>query len=192
MKAAELPTLYKAANALTAGRILAIPFAVFLLTRAQQHPGYLRLAVLILILQQASDILDGFLARRARRKSARENPFGQLMDPVADKLFIGSTYITLSLTHDFPMWITLVIILRDLILPSAWLARLLLAGIKTVRPNPLGKAAESCQALLIFVFLMKAPPGVLNRGMLLTVLITVASGAVYMAQGVQDFRKTRK
>lgn len=180
-------TTYKIANLLTLVRILAIPIVIILLFRSQHFPPYKIHALFILIFMQASDILDGFLARLVRRKTGVANPWGQLLDPIADKLYINSTYVTLSITHNFPMWITAAIVGRDMIIIIGWTILAILTKEKTIIPNFWGKVCDSSQALLIFAFLLDIPPQFFNYGAILTVLFTVISGISYVWQGVNTY-----
>lgn len=84
-------------------RISAIPIVVLLLVRSRDNSVCQLLVLLILLLMQISDVQDGLAARLAKQKTAATNPFGELMDPIADKLYINSTYLTLSIIHNFPI-----------------------------------------------------------------------------------------
>lgn len=59
-----------------------------------------------------TDGLDGYLARRLDKIS----DFGKFLDPFADKICTTSGFIALSLYQDFPLWITIAIILRDILI----------------------------------------------------------------------------
>jgi len=176
-------------NALTVGRLLAIPLVLYLLLRTPETPAFRYYAVLILVAQQLSDVLDGYLARRIKRRRGGENRFGAILDPVADKLFVGSTFVVLSATFGFPWWITLTILGKDVLLLSGWLLRARLYGIRTVRPNFFGKAADSLQAFFIFAFLLQIPARILNVWTAVMVLFTVLAGVVYFVVGFREISK---
>jgi len=177
--------LFKIANSITLCRILAIPVVIVLLARSQQVHDYQVIALLVLVLLQASDILDGFIARMGQRRIAKSNPFGRLMDPVADKLYINS--ITLLITHSFPVWVTATVVARDLVISTAWAMRLLVTKDKSVKPNFLGKLADSSQAVLIFAFLLNIPDPYFNYAANFTVAVTVVSGLAYLWQGIYRY-----
>ncbi len=58
----------------------------------------------------ATDYLDGYFARKWNQISE----LGKILDPLADKINIGGIAIALYLFQGFPLWLTLVIVLRDL------------------------------------------------------------------------------
>lgn len=87
MKAASLP------NVLTYLRILAVPAVALCLLLVPSHTGRWW-ALAIYIGACVTDWLDGFLARVWRQQSA----LGRMLDPIADKLLVGTTL--LMLTHD--------------------------------------------------------------------------------------------
>jgi len=179
---------YRWANALTVGRLIAIPFVLFLLFKSHEQPANEHRALVLLVVMQASDILDGVLARRAKRQASVGNPWGEILDPVADKLYIGCTYFTLSITHGFPKWVMAIIISRDLLIGFGWVLRVLLTKIKTIKPNVVGKAADTCQAFLIFAFLLRIPTPLLDLGLTLTVALTLTSGLTYLVRGIHEAR----
>ncbi|NDA80620.1 MAG: CDP-diacylglycerol--glycerol-3-phosphate 3-phosphatidyltransferase [Actinobacteria bacterium] len=98
-------------NALTLIRIAMIPFCFFaLMYQSGTDPQWRIIAWWGFFLVGMTDILDGRLARS--RKQITE--LGKFLDPVADKLLIGSALIGLSLLGDLPWWISLVILGREL------------------------------------------------------------------------------
>lgn len=94
-------------NILTIVRFLLIPFIVlFIFTN-----NYL-LAFVFFTLSAITDIADGFIARKFNLISN----FGKLMDPLADKLTQIATLASLVLTDIIPIWILLVILLKEFIM----------------------------------------------------------------------------
>jgi cardiolipin synthase len=171
--------LLRVANGLTIGRLVSVPLVVLLLFMGRDDPGYLRWVLVLVVVLQASDILDGFLARRALRSLKVRNPLGERLDPLADKLYINCTYLGLSLLYGFPWPVTLVILLRDVSIIGGWHVRKWLFGIETVRPNVWGKLADSLQAFLIIGFLFDMQAAWIGWGELVVVSVTLLSGFVY-------------
>jgi len=94
------------ANLLTLARLLMLPAAIRYL---HQPDGHWR-ALGILGIAMLTDALDGPIARRRQEVS----PLGKVLDPLADKIMIDATAITLSRTRGFPWWATGLLLARDL------------------------------------------------------------------------------
>ncbi|WP_031542298.1 CDP-diacylglycerol--glycerol-3-phosphate 3-phosphatidyltransferase [Mesoplasma photuris] len=68
-------------------------------------------AGLVFVLASFTDFLDGYLAR----KNNQVTDFGKFFDPIADKLLVNSVLILFATTGMLPVWMTLVLILRDIL-----------------------------------------------------------------------------
>ena len=69
-------------------------------------------AIIVLAVASITDDLDGYFARKLKQ----ETRLGQLLDPAADRLYIFATLIGLAIVGYIPLWLTIVVIARDLIL----------------------------------------------------------------------------
>ncbi|MDY3049843.1 MAG: CDP-diacylglycerol--glycerol-3-phosphate 3-phosphatidyltransferase [Rothia sp. (in: high G+C Gram-positive bacteria)] len=100
-------------NALTALRILMVPFFIWALwaggPQGQTDMGLRWLAALLFVLAMLTDWLDGYLAR----KNNLITSFGKIADPIADKLLTGSAFVLLSLLGELWWWVTLLILARE-------------------------------------------------------------------------------
>ena len=96
-------------NILTVIRFIFIPFIVISIVLS----NYI-LALVLFTLSSLSDVLDGYIAR----KYEAITDFGKLMDPLADKLTQISTLFTLYIKRIIPIWIVVIIILKELVLIS--------------------------------------------------------------------------
>ena len=137
------------ANQLTFLRILAIPAFVLLLTY-----GYLGWALLVFVGASVTDALDGLIARRADQRTS----LGAWLDPMADKLLLVTTFIVLTLpgvnvTHHIPLWLTILLISRDIVIVGVVAIVNLAVGPRTFRPSFLGKAATATYLVVSVVFL---------------------------------------
>lgn len=91
-------------NFITALRlVLVIPVVVLLIQRRFTE------ALLVFAVAGASDVLDGFLARRYGWFTR----LGGWLDPVADKIMLVSTYVTLVWLGLIPFWLLAMVIARD-------------------------------------------------------------------------------
>ena len=94
-------------NSLTILRILLIPFYIGLLIYGKYDQ-----ALIVLIVAGLTDALDGAIAR-VKNQYTR---LGAVLDPLADKLLLTSGFITLSMIHLIPLWVTILVVSRDVIL----------------------------------------------------------------------------
>ncbi|WP_303900951.1 CDP-alcohol phosphatidyltransferase family protein [Thiohalomonas denitrificans] len=129
----------------------------------------------------ASDALDGFLARRFGWSSR----LGALLDPLADKLLMVSSYITMGLLGMLPAWLVILVILRDIVIVSGATAYQFLIGRVEMEPTLISKANTALQVLLVLLVLfslaMQALPEAMIDGMVLAVAVTtVWSGLKYV------------
>lgn len=100
-------------NTLTAFRlILIIPFLILL----YQH-NFIA-AFYLYLLAGFTDALDGWLARHYHWQS----PLGSFIDPLADKLLVASSFISLALLNSLPWWLVLLVFMRDLTISFGVLA----------------------------------------------------------------------
>lgn len=141
--------IFTIANQLTVLRILLVP--VFVLLLLYQRSGE---ALLVFLLAALTDLLDGLFARTTSGKTE----LGAWLDPIADKLLIGTTYVVLTLPNiglqnRLPLWLTVTVISRDVgILLTVAIVNMAI-GRQTFRPSMLGKAATA-SAILTCVVVM--------------------------------------
>ena len=104
------------ANALSVLRIVMVPFVIHSVYRGAQSPdtAFPSLTVALLFAAAATDLLDGFVARRTGQISR----LGKILDPVADKLFIGCVSVALVWWREFPLWLLTIQVARDLAIVS--------------------------------------------------------------------------
>jgi cardiolipin synthase (CMP-forming) len=163
-------------NLITSVRILLIiPIAVALL----RHD--LLLALGLFCAAAASDLLDGFLAKRFGWQSA----LGSVLDPAADKLLLATSFVVLAIMHLVPLWLMATAVARDLIIVSGAIAYRLWLGPVQVRPSNLSKINTLCQALFILCVIARQqfsqpdPWAIVALGAL-TFLTTAVSGIDYV------------
>ncbi len=119
-------------NALTFARFLGIPVFVYL-ALALEADGW---AIVVLAVGGATDYFDGKLARAL----GQESKFGEIADPTIDRLYIAATLITLYLREAIPLWLILLLVLRDLFMLGV-AAVLAAKGYAPLKVTYLGKAA---------------------------------------------------
>jgi CDP-diacylglycerol--glycerol-3-phosphate 3-phosphatidyltransferase len=120
-------------NALTIARLALIPIFVALMVQAGHNPSWP--AGIVFGIAGVTDQIDGFLARRWHVESR----FGQIADPLADRLMIDAAVILLAFYGRLP-WVGLAVIIgRDVLLLAG--SRLLAPRGVEIEVNTVGKAA---------------------------------------------------
>ncbi|HTV97902.1 MAG TPA: CDP-alcohol phosphatidyltransferase family protein [Steroidobacteraceae bacterium] len=127
-------------NLITSLRIvLVIPTAIALL-----HHELITTMVFFCV-AAASDLLDGFLAKRFGWQSA----LGGVLDPAADKLLLATVFVVLAVLHWVPLWLVAAALARDLVIVLGALAYRLRFGPIEAHPTAVSKLNTLCQALFI-------------------------------------------
>lgn len=95
-------------NAVSFLRLLGIPLFLWLVLVQQEDIA----AFFVLVIAGASDWIDGYLARVLNQRSR----VGELLDPLADRLYIAATLVGLAIRGFIPWWFVAVIAARDVFL----------------------------------------------------------------------------
>lgn len=119
-------------NALSAIRLAGVPLFLWLVLGPEADAW----ALLVLVVSGITDFADGWLARRLNQQSV----VGQILDPVADRLYILAVVVGLMLRDIIPWWLALSLPLRDLLL-WALVPLLRTRGYSALPVHFLGKAA---------------------------------------------------
>ncbi|MDQ3503185.1 MAG: CDP-alcohol phosphatidyltransferase family protein [Actinomycetota bacterium] len=144
-------------NVLSLLRLFGVPVFLYW-TLVTEQDGR---AILLLMAAGVTDYLDGYIARRFSSFTR----LGQLLDPLADRLYIFATLLALVARDGLPIWWALALIGRDLVLAGC-LPALRRHGYGPLAVNFLGKAA-TFNLLFAFPMLLAALPG--NDGLIATV-----------------------
>lgn len=127
-------------NVLSMVRLLGVPLFLWLLLQGTHDVA----AVVVVALGGLTDFLDGFLARRLHQRSR----LGQLLDPIADRLYILATLVGLMARGIVPWWWVAILVARDVcVLIGAGFLRT--RGFTSVPVHLVGKAATF---LLLYAF----------------------------------------
>jgi cardiolipin synthase len=119
-------------NALSASRLIGVPIFFWLIVGPKRDD----LALYILVVSAFTDWLDGYLARKLNQFSR----LGELLDPLADRLYVVAALIALYLRDLIPVWVVIALLSRD-ILMSMVLLYLKRFGITGIPVHFVGKAA---------------------------------------------------
>jgi CDP-diacylglycerol--glycerol-3-phosphate 3-phosphatidyltransferase len=167
------------ANGLSVARIFLAPAVVYGLYRDGQGVGPITLA--LMLVAGSTDFLDGWAARRWGQPSR----LGRMLDPLADKLFIGCVCISLVLLRGFPLWLVILQVTRDVAIVGV--GTFLLRSRQLVVPaSTLGKIATWAMALsmLAHVLSLSAPWDSLSQGVTAVFIVASAGGYARSLVGI--------
>ncbi len=169
-------------NFLTLLRIVAIP--IFLSILAQGNYGA---AFIVLVCAGITDVIDGAVARIYDSYS----DLGAVLDPMADKLLLLSSFLVLGVAGHLPAWLVAVVVMRDVILLLGYFTMFVVdQEWMKIEPSQLGKMTTFIQLFTVgFALVGEARPDLplhwFNYSMqCLTALATAASGVQYVYRGL--------
>ncbi len=175
-------------NLISLFRLFLVPVVIWALI--DERYSY---ALLGFFIAGASDLLDGFLARKMKCQTT----LGQYLDPLADKVLLVAVYITLGLHGILPSWLVILVVFRDfLILSGALLATLFNSSLE-IKPLFISKANTLMQLLLVGVLLIELSferlyPTLNDFLFILTAITTLLSGGSYVKKWLDDASKDVK
>ena len=185
-------SLFTAPNILSLLRILLIPVFILLLVHNKKLAAFC-----VFLFAALTDIMDGVAARIWHQQTT----LGTYLDPAADKLLMASTFIALSIPqlgtpNTLPLWLVLVVIIRDVYIVSGALTFIKLTGQTTVKPSLPGKACTVMEmGLLVLVLLcntLDKSPVFLQVVYIIALAIVLGSAAHYTYTGIKDFVRWKK
>ena len=175
-------------NAISIMRIFLIaPIVMFIVK------GRYDLALLLFFIAGFSDGVDGFLAKRFDWHTR----IGALLDPIADKLLVGGTFIALVFTGLIPAWLAAMVIVRDVVIVGGATAYNFLIRPVEGEPTRISKLNTALQLLFVVFVLSRAAfdwPDrititIIGAGVLVTIVV---SGIDYVWSWARRARLARK
>ncbi len=172
------------ANQLTLLRMLLIPAFVILMVY-----GYFGWALVVFLAAGLTDGLDGLIAR----VSGQRTSLGAWLDPMADKLLLLAAFVVLTLpglglVKPLPVWLTLLVISRDVLIVLTVAVVNLAIGPRTFHPSAFGKAATGIYIVTVAVTLyfnwLQRPSLLVDVCVWVALAITLISGLHYAARVV--------
>ena len=187
-----VPSRLNLANAVTVLRIAMVPFFAVALMADGGHTVRWRLvATVIFAVAAATDRVDGLIARR----SGQVTDLGKLLDPIADKLLVGTALVLLSVLGDLWWWVTVVVLVREL---GITLMRFSLLRYLVLPASRGGKVKTVLQSVAIGVYLrpLSHLPGLVTvvAGVLMAaaVAVTLVTGADYVKTAARIRREEHR
>lgn len=147
----DVDRVWTVPNALSFLRLLGVPLVVWLILGPQADG----VAVVVLVVAGLTDWLDGHLARAWNQRSR----IGQLLDPVADRLYILAIIGSLAIRGIIPWWLVIVLAARDVMI-AALVPLLHTRGYSSLPVHFLGKAATFCLLYAFPLVLLGADTGI--------------------------------
>jgi len=169
-------------NTLTVLRIIFVPVIVILLMQGEFFK-----ALIIFTLSGITDGLDGFLARILHQQTV----LGAYLDPIADKALMVSCFITLSIKHVIPGWLSVIVVSRDCIILIGIAVLAIMSISFQIKPTMISKMTTFFQLLTIFTVLalhtlsLATESAMILMGLyIVTSGLTIASGLNYIVKGI--------
>jgi CDP-diacylglycerol---glycerol-3-phosphate 3-phosphatidyltransferase len=168
-----------AANAFTMLRVALVPVFAWLLVF--RDPAAPMVAAVVFAAAAATDGLDGWVARRLRLVSG----LGQTLDPIADKLLVGTALVALAADDRLPWWAVAIILGREFVVGVVlriWLAR---RG-RAMPASRLGKVKTVTQiGAVLLLTALDTGHDVALAVLYVAVALTVISGAFYLLDAIR-------
>lgn len=161
-------------NAITVARIALVP--IFLIFAYQDSETAAYIAFVLFLVASLSDLVDGYLARKA----GSITKVGEFLDPLADKLLVGAALFVLVDQRSFPLWAAVVIAVREVVI-QVWRIKVVNAGGR-LPASRFAKLKTALQITMVSWWLL--PWGsltVVHHGLMIAAVVaTVLSGVEYL------------
>ncbi len=179
-------------NLLTFLRLVALPFLVVAILEGRHGT-----ALVVFLVAAITDIVDGYLARHFGMGS----PLGAYLDPIADKLFLVSSFVVFALPGTpsaihIPIWLLVLTIFRDVLILVIALVMYLALGVREFPPSVLGKLttfSEICTIVAILLTNVEVLPAAVAQAFFWIVLaLTFASGLHYILRSSRGIARHKE
>ena len=121
-------------------RLVLVPVIVWALLADQKMMSFL-----LFLLAGLSDAVDGAVARYFDQQTE----FGTILDPIADKMMLVTAFIVLAYLDHLPLWLTILVVSRDLLIVLGVMLAFVLSKDVTIRPLWVSKANTVAQIVLV-------------------------------------------
>ena len=175
-------------NFLSLLRIILVPVIVIFLIQE----SYAR-ALIVFVIAGLTDALDGAVARLLNKQTE----LGSFLDPLADKILLSTSFISLAIFGLIPSWLAVIVISRDFIILLGLLILSMMSITYEIKPVFVSKVTTTLQiATVFFALLLKTVTYdkisydwimILSR---LTASFTVFSGLIYIIKGIKFINRT--
>jgi cardiolipin synthase len=175
-------------NFLSLLRIILVPvFVIFLIQYSYAS------ALIIFTIAGLTDALDGALARLLNKQTK----LGAFLDPLADKILLTTSFISLSIFGLIPGWLTVIVISRDFIILLGIMILSMMSVTYEIKPLFVSKITTGLQIGTVFLtlFLESFTYNIVSRDLIftlswLTASFTIISGLFYIFKGINFINRT--
>jgi len=175
-------------NFLSLLRIILVPvFVIFLI-----QDSYIK-ALIVFTIAGLTDALDGTLARLLNEQTK----LGAFLDPLADKLLLSTSFISLSIFGLIPGWLTVIVISRDFIILLGIVILSMMSITYEIHPLFVSKITTALQIGTVFLtlFLKSFHYSIVSHDLIiilswLTASFTIISGLWYIFKGINFINRT--
>lgn len=165
-------------NSITLVRIILVPVMLYFMIEGQDMA-----ALMIFAIAAISDGLDGLVAKILKQQTR----LGAFLDPIADKLLLGTAFIVLAISGAAPSWLAIMVVSRDLMILTGIGILAWDKDFPTIKPTVDGKVTTLLQVITIGFLLghqYTEPYQWLHFPLMtITGLFTAISGTRYMMTG---------
>ena len=175
-------------NFLSLLRIILVPVIVIFLIQ-----GLYAKALIIFVIAGITDALDGALARLLNKQTE----LGSFLDPLADKILLSTSFISLAIFGLIPSWLAVIVISRDFIILLGLLILSMMSVTYEIKPVFVSKVTTTLQiATVFFALLLKTVTyDIISYDWIvilswLTASFTVFSGLIYIIKGIKFINRT--
>ncbi|PKN53369.1 MAG: CDP-diacylglycerol--glycerol-3-phosphate 3-phosphatidyltransferase [Deltaproteobacteria bacterium HGW-Deltaproteobacteria-13] len=175
-------------NLLSLLRIILVPVIVIFLIQ----DSYAK-ALIVFTIAGLTDALDGTLARLLNKQTQ----LGAFLDPLADKILLSTSFISLSIFGLIPGWLTVIVISRDFIILLGIMTLSMMSVTYEIKPAFVSKITTALQIGTVFfaLFLKSFNYDIITHDLIiilswLTAFFTIISGLVYIFKGIKFLNRT--
>ena len=175
-------------NFLSLLRIILVPVIVIFLIQ-----GLYAKALIIFVIAGLTDALDGALARLLNKKTK----LGSFLDPLADKILLSTSFISLAIFGLIPSWLAVIVISRDFIILLGLLILSMMSVTYEIKPVFVSKVTTTLQIATVFFALLlktvtydKISYDWIMILSWLTASFTIISGLIYIIKGIKFINRT--
>ena len=165
-------------NILTLARLCLVPLSVVFITAPDWQAAFL-----VFVIAGLTDALDGWIAKHYHL----ETELGAYLDPLADKALLVSIYIALTMAHEMPAALTILVVSRDIMIVSAVLISIALDNRMPIKPLFISKVNTTAQiglaALVLAAKAFELPIAMwMPAALVLVAVLTFWSAGAYLLQ----------